>query len=484
VVGTRVGRVKDMGSSSPSPDRVAITCPDSRSPRRAEQGPGWIRLTDVSSVGTRVFVARLAGTSVFDPLGDLVGRVRDVVVLIRPKVPPRAVGLVVEVPGRRRVFLPLTRVTSVDVGQVISTGLMNMRRFEQRAAETLAVGELLDRTVEFVDGSGHASIEDLAIEQQRNGDWLLTQLFVRRHLPGGKGGLLRRRGETLVVGWNEVVSLAGSTANQGAALLLAAYEDLKPADLADVMHDLGPVRQLEVATALDNERLADVLEELSEDDQVAILSGLDRGRAADVLEAMEPDDAADLLGDMPQAEAAALLKLMEPEEARDVRRLLAYEDRTAGGLMTTEPVILGPETSIAAALAHVRRQDLNPALASMVFVVRPPLETPTGRFLGVVHLQRMLREAPHESIGTIMDSDIEAVAPHDALLMVTRRLATYNLLALPVVDAQKRLLGVVSVDDVLDHLLPDDWREEDDEPPTAGAKLSPSTPVVPGVDHG
>ncbi|MHB1489035.1 MAG: magnesium transporter MgtE N-terminal domain-containing protein [Cellulomonas sp.] len=440
----------------------------------------------MSTTGSRVFVARLAGTSVFDPVGDLVGRVRDVVVLLRASGAPRAVGLVVEVPGRRRVFLPLTRVTSIDVGQVISTGLVNMRRFEQRAAETLAVGELFDRTVEFVDGTGSASVEDLAIEKQRNGDWLLTQIFVRRHVPSGKGALLRRRGETLVVDWNAVASLAGGSAGQGAALLLAAYEDLKPADLADVLHDLGATRQLEVANALDNERLADVLEELPEDDQVAILSGLDRDRAADVLEAMQPDDAADLLGDLPQAEAAELLELMEPEEARDVRRLLAYEDRTAGGLMTTDPVVLGPETPIAAALAHVRRQDLTPALASMVFVVRPPLETPTGRFLGVVHLQRMLREAPHESIGGVLDSDIESVAPHDPLLKVTRLLATYNLLALPVLDKEKRLLGVVSVDDVLDHLLPEDWREgESSEEPVSpvGGPASPADAPGTEVSH-
>ncbi|OIQ77556.1 magnesium transporter MgtE [mine drainage metagenome] len=228
------------------------------------------------------------------------------------------------------------------------------------------------------------------------------------------------------------------------------------------------------------------MEERPEDDQVAILSGLDRDRAADVLEAMQPDDAADLLGDLPQAEAAELLELMEPEEARDVRRLLAYEDRTAGGLMTTDPVVLGPETPIAAALAHVRRQDLTPALASMVFVVRPPLETPTGRFLGVVHLQRMLREAPHESIGGVLDSDIESVAPHDPLLKVTRLLATYNLLALPVLDKEKRLLGVVSVDDVLDHLLPEDWREgESSEEPVSpvGGPASPTDAPGTEVSH-
>jgi CBS domain-containing protein len=363
-------------------------------------------------------------------------------------------------------------VTSIDAGQVISTGLVNMRRFEQRGSETLAIGELLDRTVQFVDGSGSASIEDIAIEQKRNGDWFATQLFVRRHV-AGKGGLLRRRGETLVVPTSDVTGLAQASHAQGAALLLASYDDLKPADLADVLHDMSTTRRLQVASALDNERLADILEELPEDDQVSILSGLERGRAADVLEAMQPDDAADLLGELTDEQAAELLGLMEPEEARDVRRLLAYEDNTAGGLMTTEPVILGPETSIATALAHVRRQDLAPALASMVFVARQPLETPTGRFLGVVHLQRMLREAPHESIGAIMDSDIDAVTADAPLLQVTRLLATYNLLALPVVDGEKRLLGAVSVDDVLDHLLPEDWRGIDDEPPSVSPAAAP-----------
>ena len=414
------------------------------------------------AVSTRVFAARLAGTAVFDPIGDQVGRVRDVVVLVRPTGLPRATGLVVEVPGRRRVFLPLSRVTSMDPGQVISTGLLNMRRFEQRPTETLAIGELLDRHVELADGSGAAIIVDVGLEEQRNRDWLVAKLFLRRMAPG-RSGLIRRRGETVLVETRDVRSLAGIAPTQGADLMLASYEDLKPADLADVLHDLADTRMVEVATALPNERLADVLEELPEDDQVAILTGLDLDRAADVLDVMQPDDAADLLAEMPTEKAAELLELMEPEEARDVRRLLAYDDESAGGLMTTEPVILGPETPIAQALAHVRRQDLTPALASMVFVVRQPLETPTGRLLGVVHIQRLLREAPHEEIGRLLDTEIEAVPPDAPLSTVTRLLATYNLLALPVVDDNKRLLGAVSVDDVLDHLLPEDWREAEPE---------------------
>ncbi|PJI94765.1 magnesium transporter MgtE N-terminal domain-containing protein [Luteimicrobium subarcticum] len=414
------------------------------------------------SAGTRVYVARLAGTAVFDPNGDQVGRVRDVVVLLRPQGAPRAVGLVVEVAARRRVFLPLTRVTSVDAGQVISTGLLNMRRFEQRPHETLAVGELLERTVTLRDGTGDATVEDLSIAQTRTGDWFVDKLFVR-HRVAHKGPLgIRRRGDSRVVDVGDVTGLAGGGPGQAASLLLAAYDELKAADLADVLHDMGDRRRLEVATALDNERLADVLEELPEDDQVEILQSLETDRAADVLEAMQPDDAADLLGELPDDQAAALLELMEPDEAKDVRRLLAYEDDTAGGLMTTEPVVLGPETPIALALAHVRRKDVPPALASMVFVTRSPVETPTGRFLGVVHIQRMLREPPHQAIGSILDPDVDPVPPHASLARVTRVLATYNMLAVPVVDAEKRLLGAVSVDDVLDHLLPEDWRETDD----------------------
>lgn len=413
----------------------------------------------MSSFGTQVFVARLAGTQVFDPIGDQVGRVRDVVVVMRANRLPRAVGLVVEVPGKRRIFLPLTRVTSIATGQVITTGLLNMRRFEQRQAENLVVAQLLDRTVRFKDGSGLATIEDLAIEHQRTGDWDVTKVFVRRQEDKPSALRLRRRGATLVVDTADLYDLTSLTADQRATSMLAAYADMKSADLADVLHNLDPVRRVEIAKELSDGRLADVLEELPQLDQVAILTALENDRAADVLEAMQPDDAADLLHDLPPQQAANLLALMEPEEAKDVRRLLAYDENTAGGMMTTEPVVLSPETPIAQALAHIRRSDLSPALASMVFVVRPPLETPTGRFLGAVHFQQLLREPPHESVGSFVDPNIEHVTTDSPLGDVARTLAAYNLLVIPVLDSERRLLGAVTVDDTLDHMLPADWRE-------------------------
>ncbi|MFF5634245.1 magnesium transporter MgtE N-terminal domain-containing protein [Streptomyces sp. NPDC012825] len=409
----------------------------------------------------RIFVSHLAGVPVFDPVGDQVGRVSDLVAMLRVgRRPPRLLGMVVEVLSRRRVFVPMTRITGVESGQVITTGVVNMRRFEQRPTERLVLGELLDRRVRLVGSEGREGEEvtvlDVAIQQlPARRDWEIDKVFVRK----GKGGVLSRRGETLTVEWSAVTGFSLEEHGQGAENLLATFEKLRPADLANALHHLSPKRRAEVAAALDDDRLADVLEELPEDDQIEILGKLKEERAADVLEAMDPDDAADLLSELPEEEQERLLTLMRPDDAADVRRLLAYEERTAGGLMTTEPIVLRPDATVADALARVRQQDLSPALAAQVYVCRPPDETPTGKYLGTVHFQRLLRDPPFTLVSSIVDSDLPPLGPDTPLPAVTSYLAAYNMVAAPVVDESGSLLGAVTVDDVLDHLLPDDWRE-------------------------
>ncbi|MGR8008441.1 magnesium transporter MgtE N-terminal domain-containing protein [Streptomyces hypolithicus] len=411
----------------------------------------------MASGAPRVFVSHLAGVAVFDPGGDQVGRVRDLVAMLRVgNRPPRLLGLVVEVVSRRRIFLPMTRVTGVESGQVITTGVVNMRRFEQRPTERLVLGELLDRRVRLTGSDEEVTVLDVSVSQlPARRDWEIDKVFVRK----GKSGALRRRGETLTVEWSAVSGFSLEEHGQGAESLLATFEQLRPADLANALHHLTPKRRAEVAAALDDDRLADVLEELPDDDQVEILSKLKEERAADVLEAMDPDDAADLLSELPEEDKERLLALMRPDDAADVRRLLSYEERTAGGLMTTEPIVLRPDATVADALARVRQQDLSPALAAQVYVCRPPDETPTGKYLGMVHFQRMLREPPGTLVGSVVESDLPPLSPGTALPTLTSYLAAYNLVAAPVVDAGGSLLGAVTVDDVLDHLLPDDWRE-------------------------
>ena len=174
---------------------------------------------------------------------------------------------------------------------------------------------------------------------------------------------------------------------------------------------------------------------------------------------MDPDDAADLLAELPNVDRNRLLELMEPDEAEPVRQLLQYSEDTAGGMMTSEPVILPPDATIAEALARVREPELTPALASQVYVCRPPTATPTGRYLGLAHIQRLLREPPSSAWSAACSTTSSRCGPDTPLAEVTRYFATYNLVAAPVVDAQGHLVGAVSVDDVLDHLLPEDWRE-------------------------
>ena len=421
-----------------------------------------------SSAQQRFFAARLIGTTVFDPIGDVVAKVRDIVVLPQDRSPARAVGLVVEVAVKRRVFLPITRVTSISPGQVISTGVLNVRRFEKRAGELLVVGDLLDRAVTMQDGTGEATVLDIALDQNRHKDWEVSRLHLRRRRRGSSLSRLVTRGETLTVEPHEVTGLYGTQAEQSAHLLAASYQDLNPADLAEIIQELEPKRRIELAGELADERLADALEELPEDIRVELVTGLEARRAADVLDAMDPDDAADLVQELPEDVAAELLNLMEPEEAEDVRRLLAYDEYTAGGMMTTEPLIVAPETPVAHCLAMISREALHAAMASTVHVCRSPLETPSGRLLGIVHFQQLLRERPDRPVGEILDNDKVAVDPTAPLSAVTREMATYNLVSIPVIDDEGRLLGAVTVDDVLDHMLPDDWREQDEPVPTTG----------------
>ncbi len=419
------------------------------------------------STATRVFLARLAGIGVFDPNGDQLGRVRDAVATLRVgRQPPRILGLVVEVQHRRRIFVPMGRVTRIEPEAVVlTTGSVNIKRFEQRPNELLVLAEVLDRTVVRIEDGARLVVVDAAMEQSRTRDWVITRLAVR----SVTSKLGRRRAVLQQVNWNDVDGLSATQNGQGADSLLAVLAGLRPADLAAQLQGMPDKRQQEVAEALNDERLADVMEELPEEDQINIISGLTDERAADVLEKMNDDDAADLLRELPTAEQERLLEIMEPEEAAPVRRLMTYGEYTAGGMMTSEPVVLLPDATVAEALARLRNPDLSPALAAQVYVVRPPQATPTGRYLGVAHFQRLLREPPSSLVSGVLDDGIDPLVPESTLQQVTRHLATYNLVAVPVVDDNDRLLGAVSVDDVIDHLLPEDWRDRDEMPADAAA---------------
>ncbi len=403
---------------------------------------------------SEVFISRIIGLPIVDAVGDQMGRVKDVVCYLRADgQAPRVKGLVAELFARARIFVPMVRVHNISPTAVSILGQVDTRRFQRRETELLVSADLLDRSI---GRDRRTKIFDISMHQVRNREWELSSVALRTSGGAGRFGF-GGRPDPQVVSWKEIPDLILRT-GRTPAHLIAEFTDMKPADIAQELHDLEPESLTAVIDALDDETLAEALEELPEDEQIELISALDTERAADVLAEMDPDDAADLIRDLPAEVAEDLLQRMEPDEASDVRRLLVYEEFTAGGMMTPEPVILDTGASVAQALANVRNESLTPALASMVFVCRPPLETPSGRYVGAVHTQRLLREPPTTMVATLLDEDLEPLTPNDPLTHVSRFFATYNLVVAPVVGAEGHLLGAVTVDDVLDHMLPDDWR--------------------------
>ena len=406
---------------------------------------------------TRVFLAKLAGTPVFDPNADRVGKIRDAIASLRQdNLAPRILGFIVEVPQRRKIFIPITRVTSINDGGVFITGSLNIRRYQPRHGEIALLSELLDHKTRLIENGNVVIIEDIGMELRDNKDWYAEHVHVQE-----KTRSFGRR-STQTLSWSSVEIEVSSHIPD----LSAPTEDiaLLPAqDIAAALREFDTTRQREIAHTLDDEKLADVLEEMDDADRLALVSLLEGELVADVLSEMDPDDAADVLKEVGSEKAESLLSLMENNEAQDVRRLMAYEDFSAGGMMTTDPVILSGDATVAQALAVLRQKDVSAASAAQVFVCRAPLETPTGRLIGVVHMQRLLREPPALSLAIVAEKETNAISTDTPLNDVVRHLANYNLLAAPVVDEHDRLLGAVTVDDVLDHLLPSNWRRSEAE---------------------
>jgi CBS domain-containing protein/sporulation protein YlmC with PRC-barrel domain len=392
-----------------------------------------------------VYVSRLTRLPLLGADGAEIGRINDAVIDLGSR-PPRVHGFVVAM-QRRRVFVGVGRIGEIGAdGARLRRGSVNTRNFELRDGERLIAGELMGKRFKG------ERVVDIGLRPAPDGEgWEVATVALAgaRRVPG-----LRRPPN--VLDWAEAGELFAP--ERPVDREAAELGNLHPAEMADAIRKLPLSRRRVLARELEDDRFADLLEELDEDDQVRLVEGLDSERLARVLDEMEADDAADLLGEFTSVRQAELLHAMDPEEAEPVRRLLNYLPDTAGGLMTPEPVILAPDSTVAEALARIRESDLPVPLAAGVFVCRPPLETPTGRYVGNVGFQRLLREAPSKPLQRCIDEDVEPVKVTSSDREVASRLAAYDVVSLAVVDEAGRLVGAITIDDVLDRVLPDNWR--------------------------
>lgn len=391
------------------------------------------------------YVSRVARLPLVDGDGGTIGQVEDVVLAPAGRLAPRVLGYVTLV-QRRRIFVNAHLVDDLShTGVRLRSGTIDVRPFRKREGELLALGDIVGKPV------GDRVVIDVGITPSRalGDEWELTTLAL-----GARGPLARRRPPSIAP-WNQAAHLfhVGAEAEE-----VARFREMRPADMAARIRSLPPEKLAKMAEIMEDERLADLLEELPEDEQIQIIEGLDLERAADVLEEMDPDDAADLLGELPAEQRARLLEAMEPDDAIPLRRLLSYASGTAGGLMTPEPVTMLPTATVAEALALIRTASLPTALAAQVFVVQAPLSVPTGRFLGTIGFQRLLRHPPSTQLGDILPEDVEFLDPATSQLDVAGRLAAYDMVAVAVCDSSRRLVGAITIDDVVDHMLPSGWR--------------------------
>jgi CBS domain-containing protein len=395
-----------------------------------------------------IYAFRVMRLPLLDAGGAAIGRLDDIVVVPgRATGAPRVVGFTAT-SQRRRIFVNAGRIASLDNdGARLRSWDVDLNPFKSRSGEKLLGRDVIDARV------GDETVSDVALRPTGDGRaswWEVTHVRLSRR------SALRRRPSFRLVEWMALADLFAATTEMAAEA--ARLRDLHPSDVANTVRLLPLHQRKQLAEAMDDERLADLLEELPEAEQLRIIEGLDMDRLIGVLEEMEYDDLADLLAEMPGEQRTRILEAMDDDDAAVMRQLLSYEDGTAGSLMTPDIVILGPTATVAEALAEIRDPDWLVSIAAQVFVCQAPYKAPTGRYLGVVHFQRLLREPPAMELGRCLEHE-PVIPPDTSEREVAERLASYNMLAVGVCDDAGRLLGAITVDDVLDRTLPTGWRQ-------------------------
>ncbi|MGZ4805039.1 MAG: magnesium transporter MgtE N-terminal domain-containing protein [Ilumatobacteraceae bacterium] len=399
--------------------------------------------------GDVIWAFRVMRLPLLDAGGSPIGRLDDIVVIpTRPGVAPRVLGFVAT-SQRRRIFVNAGRVAAIDSdGARLRSWDVDLNPFKPKPGEVLIGRDVIDKRV------GDETVSDVGLREASDGKqvwWQLAKLRLARR------SALRRRPSYRLIDVAERPELFNASGSEVAAEV-ARLREMHPSDVAGIVRAMPMTQRKQLAEAMEDDRLADLLEELPEAEQLRIIEGLDLERLVNVLEEMEYDDLADLLAEMPGEQRTRVLDAMDAEDAALVRRLLSYDDGTAGALMTPDIIILGPTSSVAEALAEIRNPDWLVSIAAQVFVVHPPYKPPTGTYVGIVHFQRLLREPPSIELGRCIEEE-PTITPDLPEREVAERLASYNMLAIGVCDEANRLLGAITVDDVLDRTLPTGWRQ-------------------------
>jgi CBS domain-containing protein len=402
-----------------------------------------------------LFASLLLGTPVFDRADEPVALVRDLIARLDLEAReryPSLTGFVARV-GSREVFMPWTLVDRITQDGIwLDRAGVDLRRFERRTGEVLLFGDVLDKQLVDVHGRRVIRASDVMLAAD-NGHVRVVGVDVgfaailRRAAPRSLG---RQVARVEMIDWEDVEYLASGSPEVRLRGGHPKIARLHPVEIAALIDDLPDRLGAEIVESLDDAVAADVVEELSEERQADIVELLDQDRAADVLEEMEPDAAADVLADLSPETVTEILAELPPEDAADIRELLEHREGTAGSMMTTWFATIAPDLSAQDTLATIRALDDRPPFLHYLYVV----EGHDDRLLGQVSMADIVCADPLTLVRDIMDDDPPRANAETSIDDVAARIAEYNLLALPIVDEVGRMLGIVTVDDVLAEMMP------------------------------
>lgn len=410
------------------------------------------------------YLSRILGKPVWDAQGNQLGRCADVLVAEVEKGFPPLRAIAIENKGQPERLVSADHVAWLIPSIIVNTP--NPPPYEPRKDELWLRRQVLDRQIVDTEGRRLVRVNDLQFTRVGgNGRYCLTgvdvgtlgllrRLGMERPIAGLAKSLRRTPNEALIP-WQDVAPLESE-----APIRLRVSRDkisqLHPADIATIVSELDRPAGQALLKTLDTETVADTMQEIEPELQVSMLGILAPERAADVLEEMDPDDAADLLGDLKPTEREKLLDLMEDEDATEIEKLLTYPEDTAGGIMTTEFATIPPDLSTGAALDYLRKSADASDDEAMYYVY---VVGEGHKLNGVVALRDLVMAQPTDPVHQIMDDHPVTVELLTPQAEVARLVAKYNMLALPVVDAENVLHGIVTVDDAVDAIIPTAWKK-------------------------
>ena len=406
---------------------------------------------------SELFVSEILKKPILDPKGDELGRVKDLMI-VKGEPLPKVSALIIE--KKNKIFkLPWTDLNIFNK-RIISANVYGetLQPYELNEKDLILVRDILDKQIVDANGAKVVRVNDVKL-QGYNSEAVFIAVDVgargiMRRLGVERGGedlmkLFKKHLPYNLISWNYIQPLEPKLTKISLTVPRQMVSELHPADIAEIISQVSHKEGALFFKGLDVETAAEALSELQPDVQAAIITGMDTDKAADIIEEMPPDEAADVLSDLPMDKAKEILESIEKEEAEDIQELLSHEEDTAGGLMTNEFVAYPPETTVKEAIDKFRKDAEDVETVYYLYITDAD-----EKLLGVVSLRELLLADFDSKLSDIMETKIKTVTPETDEVDVGEIVSKYNLVALPVVDTEGSLLGIVTVDDILDRILP------------------------------